>query len=172
MCVYVYAERWRQLPLHSTAFSFSFFFFQRLQSTNQPSNAGDLKQAESLKAPGNLTETLGALGSTAIFTIHFGPGGGGGLGGISGIGMNRERKKGRRVGGKFLYSAKHPNTKFYHKTQSDTTFCVQFFHLLNSHSSAIYSSLLTSQNSFYLSIFCFCILLSKAFTQTVCAKKY
>ncbi|GAA6095517.1 uncharacterized [Tachysurus ichikawai] len=45
---------------------------RRLQSTNQPSNARDLKQAERLKAPGNLTETLGALGSTAIFTIHFG----------------------------------------------------------------------------------------------------
>lgn len=70
MCVYVYAERWWQLPLHSTAFYN--FFSQRLQSTNQPSSVGDLKQAERLKAPGNLTEMLGALGSMAIFTIHFG----------------------------------------------------------------------------------------------------
>lgn len=51
---------------------FIIFFSQRLQSTNQPSSVGDLKQAERLKAPGNLTETLGALGSMAIFTIHFG----------------------------------------------------------------------------------------------------
>lgn len=70
--MYVYAKRWRQLQLHSTASIFFLLFFQRLQSTNQPSNAGDLKQAERLKAPGNLTETLGALGSTAIFTIPFG----------------------------------------------------------------------------------------------------
>lgn len=73
-------------------FSFSFFFLsQRLQSTNQPSNAGNLKQAERLKVPGNLTETLGALGSTVIFTIHFG--GRGGWDG--GLGMKRE-KDGRK----------------------------------------------------------------------------
>lgn len=55
-----------------TAQLFIIFFPRDCNQPNQLSNARDLKQAERLKAPGNLTETRRALGSTAIFSIHFG----------------------------------------------------------------------------------------------------